>query len=242
MQTTTAGRVTWRSARCFARSRSIGRRPAAGVAGMRGAPASHAAALKSSQPRRAFSMVAMSILPIVIIASNARLAAARSGSVNASVRARGVICHDRPHLSLHQPHSLAWPPFGAPRAPRCRGTSRYRTARQPARCRRTRGRWCSWGSWVCSCGCRRGASGQSHDDRRPGRSTVSRRRRWPPASRVINAAAPAGRAGVTRRCTAGCAARTRTSAPRRSVPPIPPGRRWAPAWSPAARSGERPPP
>ena len=29
----------------------------------------------------------------------------------ASVSARGVICHDRPHLSLHQPHSLAWPPL-----------------------------------------------------------------------------------------------------------------------------------
>lgn len=34
-----------------------------------------------AHPRRAASIAAMSILPIVIIASNARLAAARSGSV-----------------------------------------------------------------------------------------------------------------------------------------------------------------
>ena len=38
-------------------------------------------------------------------------AAAGSGSVTASERTRGVICHDRPHLSLHQPQSLAWPPL-----------------------------------------------------------------------------------------------------------------------------------
>ena len=53
----------------------------------------------------------MSILPMVIIASKARLAAARSGSASAAVSARGVICHDRPQRSLHQPHSLAWPPL-----------------------------------------------------------------------------------------------------------------------------------
>ena len=53
----------------------------------------------------------MSIFFIVIIASNARLAAAVSGSVIASVSTRGVICHDRPHLSLHQPHALSWPPL-----------------------------------------------------------------------------------------------------------------------------------
>jgi len=46
-----------------------------------------------------------------IMASNARLAAARSRSVIASVRARGVICQDRPHLSLHQPQALSWPPL-----------------------------------------------------------------------------------------------------------------------------------
>jgi hypothetical protein len=53
----------------------------------------------------------MSILPISIIASKARLAAAGSGSVIAAVSARGVICHDRPHRSLHQPQALAWPPL-----------------------------------------------------------------------------------------------------------------------------------
>ena len=64
-----------------------------------------------SQPRRAASIAATSIFLIVIIASNARLAAAGSGSVIASVRATGVICQDRPHLSLHQPHALSWPPL-----------------------------------------------------------------------------------------------------------------------------------
>jgi hypothetical protein len=53
----------------------------------------------------------MSILCIVIIASNARLAAARSGSVIASESAIGVICHDSPHLSLHQPQALSFPPL-----------------------------------------------------------------------------------------------------------------------------------
>jgi hypothetical protein len=63
------------------------------------------------QPWRAASMAAMSIFFICIIASNARLAAAGSGSMIASVRAIGVICQDSPHLSLHQPHALSWPPL-----------------------------------------------------------------------------------------------------------------------------------
>ena len=50
-------------------------------------------------------MVAMSIFRIVIIAANARLASAPPAAM-ASVSARGVICHDRPQRSLHQPHSL----------------------------------------------------------------------------------------------------------------------------------------
>jgi len=29
----------------------------------------------------------------------------------ASVRMRGVIYQDMPHLSLHQPHALSWPPL-----------------------------------------------------------------------------------------------------------------------------------
>jgi len=63
------------------------------------------------QPRRAASIAAMSIFFICIIASNARLAAAVSGSVIAFVRASGVICQDRPHLSLHQPQALSSPPL-----------------------------------------------------------------------------------------------------------------------------------
>ncbi len=56
------------------------------------------------RPRTAASMAATSILRIVIIASKARVAAARSAPANASVSTRGVICHDRPQRSLHQPH------------------------------------------------------------------------------------------------------------------------------------------
>jgi hypothetical protein len=58
-----------------------------GVAGRRAAP-------RASQPRRAASIAATSIFRIVIIASNARLAAAGSGSTIASVSARGVICQE----------------------------------------------------------------------------------------------------------------------------------------------------
>ena len=61
----------------------------------------------TSQPRNAASIAVMSIFFIVIIASNALLAAARSGLVYAFVRAIGVICQEMPHLSLHQPHSLS---------------------------------------------------------------------------------------------------------------------------------------
>src|SRR5512134_3528642 len=53
----------------------------------------------------------MSIFVIVIIASNALLAAERSGLVYALINAIGVICQETPHLSLHQPHSLSWPPL-----------------------------------------------------------------------------------------------------------------------------------
>ena len=41
----------------------------------------------------------------------ARLAAAGLGSVIALVRAIGVICQDKPHLSLHHPHALSAPPL-----------------------------------------------------------------------------------------------------------------------------------
>src|SRR6185312_17535916 len=46
------------------------------------------------QPRRAASIAATSIFVISIMASNARLATAGSGSVTAAIRTRGVICHD----------------------------------------------------------------------------------------------------------------------------------------------------
>src|SRR5690606_21536414 len=77
----------------------------------RAAQLGRAPARPPHQPRRAASILAMSILRISIIASNARLAAFRSGSLIASVRARGVICQDRPHLSLHQPQALSRPPL-----------------------------------------------------------------------------------------------------------------------------------
>src|SRR6476661_5019981 len=69
------------------------------------------AGYRPTGPRRAASIVAISIFLIVIIASNARFAAARSESVVASISTRGVICQDRPHLSLHHPHALSAPPF-----------------------------------------------------------------------------------------------------------------------------------
>jgi hypothetical protein len=55
------------------------------------------------QPRTAPSMAATSIFFIGIIASKARLATSPP-TVRASVKTRGVICHEMPHLSLHQPH------------------------------------------------------------------------------------------------------------------------------------------
>jgi hypothetical protein len=62
-------------------------------------------------PRRAASIAAMSIFFMPIIASNARLAAARSELVAASMSTRGVICQDKPQRSLHHPHWLSAPPL-----------------------------------------------------------------------------------------------------------------------------------
>src|SRR3954447_2979909 len=45
-----------------------------------------------------------------IIASNARFASSPPAAI-ASVSTRGVICQETPHLSLHQPHALSWPPL-----------------------------------------------------------------------------------------------------------------------------------
>ena len=33
------------------------------------------------------------------------------GRMPGTVSTRGVICHETPHLSLHQPHALSWPPL-----------------------------------------------------------------------------------------------------------------------------------
>jgi len=62
------------------------------------------------QPRRAASMVAMSIFFIGIIAWKARFASLPPAA-RASVSARGVICQERPQRSLHQPHWLSFPPL-----------------------------------------------------------------------------------------------------------------------------------
>src|SRR5690349_21436121 len=64
----------------------------------------------AASPRTAASILATSIFCISIIASNARFATSPPLAI-ASVRTRGVICHDRPHLSLHQPHALSAPPL-----------------------------------------------------------------------------------------------------------------------------------
>jgi hypothetical protein len=61
-------------------------------------------------PRRAALIAAMSIFPMPVIASNARFASSPPAA-SASVSTRGVICQEMPHLSLHQPHWLSWPPL-----------------------------------------------------------------------------------------------------------------------------------
>jgi hypothetical protein len=65
---------------------------------------------KPGQPRRAALIAATSIFLMPIIASNARLASSPP-TASASVNTRGVICQETPHLSLHQPHALSWPPL-----------------------------------------------------------------------------------------------------------------------------------
>src|ERR1700722_11148173 len=63
-----------------------------------------------AHPRRPASIFAVSIFFISIIDSKARLASAPPAAI-ALVRARGVICHDSPQRSLHQPQALSWPPL-----------------------------------------------------------------------------------------------------------------------------------
>jgi hypothetical protein len=55
-------------------------------------------------------IAATSIFFMPIMASKARFASSPP-AVIASVSARGVICQETPHLSLHQPHALSWPPL-----------------------------------------------------------------------------------------------------------------------------------
>src|SRR5258707_15617061 len=69
-----------------------------------GACVSHAA------PACAFSIAAMSIFFIVIIACMARCAFAGSLSLIMRKSGVGAICHDRPYLSLSQPHCDSCPP------------------------------------------------------------------------------------------------------------------------------------
>src|SRR5437763_12316906 len=70
----------------------------------------HPALASARQPRRAALIAATSIFFMPIIASNARFASAPPAAI-ASVSTRGVICQEMPHLSLHQPHALSWPPL-----------------------------------------------------------------------------------------------------------------------------------
>src|SRR5690349_9188674 len=65
---------------------------------------------RGRHPRTAAWILATSIFCIGIIASKARFATAPPLAI-ASVRTFGVICQLTPHLSLHQPHWLSWPPF-----------------------------------------------------------------------------------------------------------------------------------
>src|SRR4029453_2109458 len=62
-------------------------------------------------PPAAASILAMSVFFLSILASKARLDFVLSGSVVSSISTRGVICQEKPHLSLHQPHMLSSPPF-----------------------------------------------------------------------------------------------------------------------------------
>ena len=73
-------------------------------------PLTGASCAREHHPRRAASIAATSIFFMVIIASNARLASSPPAAI-ASVSTRGVICHDTPHLSLHQPQALSSPPL-----------------------------------------------------------------------------------------------------------------------------------
>src|SRR4051812_16741159 len=80
------------------------------AADMLSSPAARRKRCAQPHPRRAASIAATSIFLMPIIASNARFASSPPVA-SASVSTRGVICQETPHLSLHQPHALSWPPL-----------------------------------------------------------------------------------------------------------------------------------
>src|SRR5438552_18120434 len=61
-------------------------------------------------PSYAFCSVGMSILSICSIARMTRFAFAASLSASISINTVGTTCHDKPNLSLSQPHRLSSPP------------------------------------------------------------------------------------------------------------------------------------
>ncbi len=87
-----------------------GRGRARGRAGRRRTSGSRPQDAIERQPRRAASIAATSIFLMPIMASNARFASSPPAA-SASVSTRGVICQEIPHLSLHQPQALSWPPL-----------------------------------------------------------------------------------------------------------------------------------
>src|SRR5262245_20571229 len=96
-----------------ARAHAVGSRSRRDPSEPRGDPPTDVYArfsLRNGQPRRAALIAATSIFFMSIIASKARLASAPPAAI-ASISTRGVICHETPHLSLHQPHALSWPPL-----------------------------------------------------------------------------------------------------------------------------------
>jgi hypothetical protein len=62
----------------------------------------------SHRPRRTALILAMSMLPMSIIAAKTRLDSAPPAD-SASINTRGVICQEMPQRSLHQPHALSAP-------------------------------------------------------------------------------------------------------------------------------------
>ena len=51
--------------------------------------------------------IAQNLEPFAVFHHNVAI----GGAFTEELGARGVICHDNPHRSLHQPHALSWPPL-----------------------------------------------------------------------------------------------------------------------------------